>query len=96
MRVVGEAVFPDFGLPALSDTDLGSGALVATSLLSEGGQSKTCPERITCYDFFLLRYRPGTDAAAAAATLITAATIKAHCPPGACTMIASQQRRNHP
>ena len=27
MRVVGEAVFPDFGLPALSDTDLGNGAL---------------------------------------------------------------------
>ena len=35
MRVVGTAVFPDFGLPGFSDTDLGSGALVATPLLSE-------------------------------------------------------------
>jgi putative ABC transport system permease protein len=90
MRVVGEVVFADFGLDTLSDTDLGSGAVVAASLLSEGGQSPTCPAQVTCYDFFLLRYRPGTDAAAAAATLLTAVT-KADCPPGACTMTASQQ-----
>jgi ABC-type antimicrobial peptide transport system permease subunit len=92
MRVVGEVVFPDFGLPAISDTDLGSGAIVAASLLSEGGQpqSQTCPNHITCYDFFLLRYRPGTDTAAAAATLL-AAVAKAGCPPGACLVTASQQ-----
>ena len=90
MRVVGEAVFPDFGLPGLSDTDLGSGAFVAASLLSEGGQSQTCPAQVTCYDAFLLRYRPGTDAAAAATTLLAAATT-ADCPPGACTVTGAQQ-----
>ncbi len=92
MRVVGEVVFPDFGLDTLSDTDLGSGAIVAASLLSEGGQpqSQTCPTRITCYNFFLLRYKPGTDLAAAKATLLAAAA-RASCPPGACLMTASQQ-----
>src|SRR3984957_702370 len=90
MRVVGEAVFPDFGLEGLSDTDLGSGALVAPALLSEGGQSQTCPAHVTCYDFFLLRYRPGTSASVAAATLL-AAVAKAGCPPGACTVTAGQQ-----
>ena len=90
MRVVGEAVFPDFGLPGLSDTDLGSGAVVAASLLSEGGQSQTCPARITCYDAFMLRYRPGADAATAATTLLTAAA-KAGCPPGACVVTGAQQ-----
>ncbi len=35
MRVVGEAVFPDFGLQELSDTDLGNGAVVSAALLSD-------------------------------------------------------------
>jgi hypothetical protein len=89
MRVVGEAVFPDFGLPALADTDLGSGALVATSLLSEG-TSHSCPGHVVCYDFFLLRYRPGTGGNAVAAALL-AATAAAGCPSGACTMTTDQR-----
>jgi FtsX-like permease family len=90
MRVVGEAVFPDFGLPGLSDTDLGSGAVVATSLLSTTQANTGCAGHVTCYDFFLLRYRPGTSASAAAAALLTAAA-KAGCPAGACTVTAGQQ-----
>ena len=90
MRIVGEAVFPDFGLPELSDTDLGSGALVATSLLSSTQANTGCTGHVTCYDFFLLRYRPGTGASAAAATLLAAAA-KAGCPSGACTVTGDQR-----
>jgi hypothetical protein len=73
MRVVGEAVFPDFGLPGLSDTDLGSGALVAASLLGSTQPDTGCTAHVTCYDFFLLRYRPGTSASAAASVLLASA-----------------------
>ena len=90
MRVVGEAVFPDFGLPGLSDTDLGSGAIIATSLLSTLQANTGCTGHVTCYDFFLLRYRPGTSASAAAGMLL-AATAKVGCPPGTCTVTAGQQ-----
>ena len=44
----------------------------------------------TCYNFFLVRYRPGTDEASAAATLTALAT-RAGCPPGAC-LVTSDQR----
>lgn len=79
-------------LPVLRALGATKGSLlaIAASLLSEGGQSQTCPARITCYDAFLLRYRPGTDAAAAASTLLAAAA-KAGCPPGACTVTGAQQ-----
>jgi ABC-type antimicrobial peptide transport system permease subunit len=90
MRVVGEAVFPNFGLSGLSDTDLGSGAIVATSLLTTTQANTGCTGHIACYNFFLLRYRPGTDRAAAASVLLTA-TAKAGCPAGVCTMTASEQ-----
>ena len=90
MRVVGEAVFPDFGLPALSDTDLGNGALVATSLLTTFQPNTGCTGHVTCYDFFLLRYRPGTDASAVAAALLASAA-RAGCPPNACAVNAGQQ-----
>jgi ABC-type antimicrobial peptide transport system permease subunit len=90
MRIVGVAVFPDFSLQDLSDTDLGNGAVVPTALLSETAQNTGCVHGITCYDFFLLRYRPGTDAGAAAARLTAAATAVG-CPPGACTVTSNQQ-----
>jgi ABC-type antimicrobial peptide transport system permease subunit len=90
MRVVGEAVFPDFGLPGFSDTDLGSGALVATSLLSETAQETGCVNGTTCYDFFLLRYRPGTDAGAADARLLTVVQ-HAGCPFSACMVTVNQR-----
>jgi hypothetical protein len=90
MRVVGEVVFPDFGLVGLSDTDLGSGALIATSLLTTMQANTGCTGHNTCYDFFLLRYRPGTDTSAASATLL-AAVAKAGCPPGDCSMTTDQR-----
>ena len=90
MRVVGAAVFPDFGLPGFSDTDLGSGALVATPLLSETMPETGCTGGATCYNFFLLRYRPGTDAGAAGARLL-ALVQHAGCPFSACTVTADQR-----
>jgi FtsX-like permease family len=90
MRIVGTAVFPAFGLPGLSDTDLGTGAVVSTALLSTPVQSTGCVGHLTCYSFFLLRYRAGTDLRAAAARL-TAATTAAGCPAGACTVTSDQR-----
>ena len=42
-------------------TDLGTGAAVPASLLSEPFPQASCAVRSTCYNFFLVRYRPGTD-----------------------------------
>ena len=90
MRIVGVAVFADFGLQALSDTDLGNGALVSPALLSSYQPNTGCVQGVTCYDFWLLRYRPGTDTAAAANQLL-AGTAAAGCPVGACTVIGDQR-----
>jgi len=90
MRVVGVAVLPDFSLQDLSDTDLGNGAVVSTALLSTTQQNTGCVHGVTCYDFFLLRYRTGTDAATAATRLL-AATAAAGCPFGACTVTSDQR-----
>jgi len=90
MRVVGVVVFPDFGLQDLSDTDLGSGALVSPALLSETSQETGCVHGITCYDFFLLRYRPGTDTAVTATRVLASAAANG-CPFGACTMTSDQR-----
>jgi ABC-type antimicrobial peptide transport system permease subunit len=90
MRVVGNAVFPAFGLPGLSDTDLGTGAIVSTALLSTPVRATGCVGRLTCYSFFLLRYRPGTNLTATAARL-TAATTAAGCPAGFCTVTSDQR-----
>ncbi len=90
MRIVGEAVFASFGLYILSGTDLGTGAVVSASLLSAPSRPTGCIAHVTCYNFFLLRYRPGTDLTTAAARL-TAATTKAGCPIGSC-IVTSDQR----
>jgi ABC-type antimicrobial peptide transport system permease subunit len=90
MRIVGVAVLPSFGLYVLSSTDLGTGAVVSTSLLSVPSPAARCTGHVTCYNFFLLRYRPGTDLIAAAARL-TAAVTKAGCPIGSC-IVTSDQR----
>jgi ABC-type antimicrobial peptide transport system permease subunit len=90
LRVTGAAVFPDFGLPGLSDTDLGNGAVVATSLLSTVQLNTGCNGHITCYSFFLVRYRPGTDTGSAGAKLIAAATA-AGCPLDVCTVTEDQR-----
>src|SRR5271165_6405793 len=69
MRIVGEAVFPSFGRGSFTPTDLGTGAIVSASVLSEPFAPTHCTTHETCYNFFLLRYRPGTDLNAATAPL---------------------------
>src|SRR5205814_9517372 len=49
-----------------------------------------CTGGITCYNFFLLRYRPGTDLHLAAAQ-VNRAAIRNHCPPGLC-LVQTDQR----
>ena len=49
-----------------------------------------CSGGATCYNFFLLRYRPGTDASAAGARLLTVIQ-HAGCPFSACTVTADQR-----
>jgi ABC-type antimicrobial peptide transport system permease subunit len=92
MRIVGVAVFPGFGRGGFAATDLGTGAAVAASVLSEPSPDSGCDGHITCYNFFLLRYRPGTSLDAAAAQL-TAAVIAHGCPPGpeSCSVVTDQR-----
>jgi hypothetical protein len=90
MRITGTVVLPAFGLPSLAGTDLGSGAVVATPLLSGITADTGCDGSITCYNFFLLRYHDGTIPATAAATLAASAA-QAGCPPGQCTVTADQR-----
>jgi FtsX-like permease family/MacB-like periplasmic core domain len=88
MRIVGSVVLASFGVGGGSETDLGTGAVVAASVLSQPGAG--CSARETCYNFFLLRYRPGTDLRAASAQLKAAVT-RAGCPPGLCLVTADQR-----
>jgi hypothetical protein len=89
MRIVGSAVFAAFHVGGGTPTDLGTGAAVAASVLSQPNPPFCGPPE-TCYGFFLLRYRPGTDLRAAAAQVKSAAT-RTGCPPGLC-VVASDQR----
>ncbi len=90
MRITGTVVLPAFGVPALTATDLGTGAVVTTPLLSGITTDTGCDGTITCYNFFLLRYRDGTIPATAAATMLARAA-QAGCPPGQCTATADQR-----
>jgi putative ABC transport system permease protein len=90
MRIVGTGIFPSFGLYIFSATDLGNGAEVPASVLSAPSPPTHCTAKETCYNFFLLRYRPGTSLTAAAARLSGAMT-KAGCPVGNC-IVTSDQR----
>jgi ABC-type antimicrobial peptide transport system permease subunit len=94
LRITGVAVLPAFGRGTFTPTGLGTGAVTTASLLSALSVTTTTAlchnTKATCYNFFLLRYRPGTDAAAAAATLSVAVT-KAGCPPGSCAVTADQR-----
>ena len=89
MRVVGSAVFAAFSVGGSSATDLGTGAAVSASALSQP-DPPVCGRRSTCYNFFLLRYEPGTDLRAAAARLKAAVT-RAGCPPGLCVVTTDQR-----
>jgi hypothetical protein len=90
MRIVGVAVFPSFGRGSFAPTDLGTGAIVSASVLSEPFAPTHCTTRETCYNFFLLRYRPGTDLNAATAQLDRLAGIL-HCPVTSCAVTTDQR-----
>ncbi len=92
MRIVGDAIFPAFGVGILTPTGLGDGAAVYAPLLPADNLGG-CARPGACYDFYLIRFRPGTPAAAEAAvgrrfvTLLTAGG----CPAGTCQALTAAQ-----
>jgi hypothetical protein len=93
MRVVGVTVLPAFGRGSFTPTGLGTGAVTTASVLSVlsvPDATTLCRTKATCYNFFLLRYRPGTNESAAAA-MLTASITRASCPPGSCAMVSDQR-----
>ena len=90
MRIVGTAVFASFSRGGYSATDLGNGAAVSAPVLSVPFQASGCAVKTTCYNFILLRYKPGTNLRAAAAHL-TARITATGCPPGFCLVSADQR-----
>jgi hypothetical protein len=92
MRIVGVGVFPGFSRGSFAATDLGNGAAVTAPVLSEPDPQTGCSARTVCYNFFLLRYRPGTNLNATAKRLTVAVTA-AGCPPGpdSCLVTADQR-----
>ena len=87
MRVVGVAVLPAFSRGSFTPTGLGTGAVLPAIVLSAGTREGTtdspCSPGGLCYNFFLLRYKPGTDLAAEAA-MITKVLTSNGCPVGSC------------
>src|SRR4029077_1842506 len=69
MRIVGVAVFPSFSPGSLARPARGRGPAVPAAVLSEPSPQTGCAGRTTCYNFYLLRYRPGADARADGAGL---------------------------
>ena len=89
MRVVGSAVLAGFSVGGGSATDLGTGAVVPASVLSQPNPPFCGPPQ-TCYNFFLLRYRHGTDLRAAGSRLEAVVT-RAGCPRGLCLVTTDQR-----
>jgi hypothetical protein len=60
-RIVGRAVFPDFGQGDFTSTDLGHGALTTAAVLQEGALPPGAPPGLTPagYEFVLLSFAPG-------------------------------------
>jgi hypothetical protein len=89
MRVVGEAIFPSFGVGIFTPTGLGDGAAVFAPLLPPNNVG--CPRNISCYDFFLVRFRlgtPGTVVSALGRRFVSALTASG-CPPGTCQALTA-------
>ena len=89
MRIVGIVVLPKFSRGSFAPTGLGAGAVVPASVLSEPSSVTGCTGPV-CYNFFLLRYRPGTNAAAQGEKLAAMLTAFG-CPPGSCTIMRDQR-----
>ena len=89
MRIVGVATFALFSQATSAATDLGTGAVLPASVLSEPSPP-FCTGRATCYNFVLIRYRPGTGLRAAAGRLAATVT-RAGCPQGTCLLAADQR-----
>jgi ABC-type antimicrobial peptide transport system permease subunit len=68
MRVTGVVVFPGLSRGSFAPTGLGTGALVPVSVIGESATGSGCSDPV-CLNFFLLRFRPGTDVTAASATM---------------------------
>lgn len=90
MRVVGEVVLPAFSRGTFAPTGLGTGAVVTDAVVSAPGDTTGCTGKQTCYNFFLLRYRPGADLTAAGQAIMTALTASG-CPIGSCTASGDQR-----
>jgi hypothetical protein len=90
MRIVGVAVLPSFSRGSFASTDLGTGAVVPASVLSEPFAPAHCTGHETCYNFFLFRYRPGTSLTVATARLSALATAL-RCPVFSCTVNSDQR-----
>ncbi len=90
MRIVGVAVLPSFSRGGFASTDLGTGAVVPASVLSEPFAPAHCTGHETCYNFFLFRYRPGTSLTVATARLSALATVLG-CPVFSCTVNSDQR-----
>jgi ABC-type antimicrobial peptide transport system permease subunit len=98
MRIVGVTILPAFSRGGFSPTGLGTGAVLPASVLYSvvEAQSQTatlgCKRGEPCYNFFLLRYRPGANLAAAAAK-ITSVLRAGGCPVGSCDIPAVADQR---
>ena len=91
MRIVGEAIFPSFGVGGLTPTGLGDGAAVFAPLLPPNNIG--CPRGVACYDFFLIRFRPGTPRAeiSALGSRFVSVLTAAGCPAGTCQALTAAQ-----
>jgi ABC-type antimicrobial peptide transport system permease subunit len=89
MRVVGEAIFPSFGVGNFTPTGLGDGAAVFAPLLPPNNVG--CPRNVSCYDFFLVRFRPGTPGTVISALgrRFVSALTASGCPPGTCQALTA-------
>lgn len=90
MRIVGTVVLPAFSQGSIVATDLGSGVVLPASVLSVPDPLTGCTGHVTCYNFFLTRYRPGVPMAAAAARL-QRTMAKLRCPLLVCVVTADQR-----
>ena len=93
VRIVGRAVFPDFGQGGFTPTDLGNGAETAASLLASPRAGRPVPPSRARYNFVLIRFTPGPRQAARIAAF--GRSMAATCTQaGLATCVRTDQRPN--